>query len=234
MKIGNRNTVDAAYYFNRGKSMMDRKDYVEAVTSFQTVVESYSGSDLVDDAQFMLAEARFMSEDYILAAFEYERVYADYPTSNYAPEAQYKKAVCYSMESPIPSLDQENTLLAIDEFLRFLDNYPASTLYEDAQKRIAELTEKLAKKEFDIAEFYLKSKAYDSAKIYYESVIIEYARTTWALRARIGLAKVNWKLGEKDLARQYLLVLINGNVDSSIQRDASRLLEEYGDIENGE
>jgi len=122
------NMDDDQFYFQRGMNYMEKKDYVKAIADFQTVVESYQGSRIIDQAQYMLAEAHFMNEDYLTAAYEFERVYMDYPSSKYVPDARYKRALCYYHESPKADLDQENTLLAIDDFNRFIDNYPRHEL----------------------------------------------------------------------------------------------------------
>ena len=60
---------DEQFYFQRGMYYMEKKDYVKAIADFQTVVESYQGSRIIDQAQYMLAEAHFMNEDYLTAAY---------------------------------------------------------------------------------------------------------------------------------------------------------------------
>ena len=223
--------IDAQYYFDRGMEMMKKKDYVKAITDFQTVVESYSASAIVDHAQFMLAEAHYMNEEYLVAAYEYERVYTDYPSSLWGPEAQYKKALCYYMESPVAMLDQGNTLLAIDEFNRFIDNYPRNSLVSDAQKRIEELTAKLARKEYMNAEQYKKMKHYDAALLYYRDVIDKYPRTIWADYAIYGIGEVLFNQKEYEKAKEMFMRIVNDDVDMELKNKASRKLEE---VENHE
>jgi len=223
--------VDARFYFNRGMERMKKKDYLKAVTDFQTVVESFSTSAIVDHAQFMLGEARFKGEEYILAAYEYERVYVDYPSSNFAPEAHYKKALCYFMESPKAALDQENTLLAIDEFNRFIDNYPQNPLVNEAQKKIEELTEKLAYKEYINAEHYKKRGFYDAALLYYNFVIKDYPRSIWADKSRFGIGEVFFKKMEYEKAKEVFILIVNGDVDPELQKKASEMLDNIEKIE---
>jgi len=217
--------LDEQFYFNRGMQMMKKKDYIKAVTDFQTVVDSFSDKPIVDHAQFMLGEAHFMAEEYLTAAFEFERVYTDYPSSPFAPEAQYKKALCYYMESPDARLDQENTQLAIDEFYRFIDTYPTNDLVEEAQKKIAELQAKMAYKEYLNGETYRKLKIYDAAIFYYRWVIKEYPRTIWADYSRYRIAEVHFKKKEYELARERLLVVINADIDKDLRKKAVELMD---------
>ena len=215
---------NAEYYYNRGMEFMEKKDYMEAQQNFQIVVDSYSGSEYVDSAQYMLAETYYMNEDYITAAFEYERVFEDYPSSLHVAEAMFKRAVCYFEESPKASLDQENTNLAIDDFNRFIDTYPRHELVPQAQEYIDELREKLAYKEFNNAEIYRKLKKYDAAIIYYRLVITDYPRTTWANEARFGIGLVYLKQSQYERAREQFQMLVNADLSENLKNRAEERL----------
>ena len=214
----------AAFYFNLGKENMDKKNYVAAQANFQTIVDSYSGSELIDAAQFMLAEAHYMNEDYVVGAYEYEQVYRSYPSSIYAEEAMFKRAVCYFHESPKPTLDQENTLMSIEDFNQFIDTYPYSLFVDEAQEYIDELRAKLAEKEFRNAETYVKLKKYESAVIYYRMVIEEYPRTPWANEARYGIGEVYLKQNQFEKAREQFQILVNGIVKPDLKERARKRL----------
>jgi outer membrane protein assembly factor BamD len=224
--------MDANYYFDRGMKELKKRQYARAVENFNTVIESFSGSAVVDSALYYLAESHFKNEDYLTAAYEYERVYADYPASKFVAEAQYKKALSYSMESPKATLDQENTRLAIDEFTRFIENYPANPLVAEAQKRIDELTEKLAYKDYLIAELYRKMNSKESlgaALIYFQSVMKDYPRSTWAWYSQYGIGVVQRKLKEIDAAKESFAVLVRSDkTPPDIKKKAQRELKELG------
>lgn len=215
---------DAQFYFDRGMNYMEKRDYVKAQADFQTIIDSFPASELVDRAQFMLAEANFKNEDYITAAYEYDRVYKDYPSSIHAEEARYKKALCYYYESPKAALDQENTLLAIDEFNRFIDNFSRSKFVEEAQKYIEELREKLAFKQFKNAQLYRKLKKYDSAIQYYRFVISEYPRSIWADESRYGMGLVYLKQKNYERAKEMFQRLVTTNVSEDLKNKASEKL----------
>ncbi len=228
--------IDENFYFQRGMKYMGKKDYLKATTDFKTIVESYSGTAIVDHAQFMLAETHFLCEEFISSAYEYERVYVDYPSSPFAPEAHYKKALSYFMESPKAILDQENTLLAINEFDRFIDNYPANSLVKEAQGKIEELTSKLAYKEYLNAESYKKlAKQYegalDAALFYYRYVINEYPRTVWVDYSRYGIGEVYFKKKEYEKAKEMFLLIINADVDAELKKKASQMIEDMKKLE---
>lgn len=219
------------FYFDRGMEMMDKKDFPKAVENFRIVVDSYASSSIVDHAQYMLAEAHFRQEEYLTAAFEYNRLYDNYPSSRFAPEALYKKALCYFNESPDARLDQDNTLKAIDEFNRFIDTYPSNPLAEEAQKQIDELRAKLAYKEYGSGQLYLKMKEYEAALIYYRYVISEYPRTIWAQYSRYGIGEVHYRRKEYETAKSWFQLIVNADVDPELKEKAAKRLS---DIENNE
>jgi len=220
--------IDANFYFARGMKELNKKNYDNAIENFNTVVESFSGSAVVDSALYFLAEAHYKNEDYITAAYEYERVYSDYPSSRFVAEAQYKKALCYYQESPKASLDQENTRLALDEFNRFIDNFPQNPLIEEAQKRIDGLREKLAYKEYLAAETYRKMKSSESleaALLYYNEIIGQYPRSVWVDDATFGIGQVHMRRKEyAEAAEVFRQLAESDQTDSNIRKKAAREL----------
>ncbi len=216
--------LDANFYFDRGMRELQKRDYERAIDEFNTVVESFSGSAVVDSALYYMAESHYKNEDYLTAAYEYERVYTDYPSSKFVAEAQYKKALCYYQESPRANLDQENTRLALDEFNRFVDNFPQNPLVPEAQKRIDELHEKLAYKQYLAAETYRKLKTTESleaAIIYYQYVIDEYPRSVWVDDARYGIGQVHVRRKEYDKAAEVFSQLVESDrTDGKLRKKA--------------
>jgi outer membrane protein assembly factor BamD len=222
--------MDAQFYFDRGVKLLKKKEYARAIEEFNTVVESFSGSAVVDSALFYLAESHFKNEDYLTAAYNYERVYTDYPSSEFVAESQYKKALSYYMESPKAALDQENTRLAMDEFGRFIENFPSNPLIPEAQKRIEELREKLAYKDYSSAELYRRMKnpeSLEAALIYYQSVIDEYPRSIWVDHSRLGMGIVYLMKKDRDKAREIFKQLTESDrTNPSVKKNALKRLKE--------
>ncbi len=216
--------LGADYYYKRGLQDMDKHDYLEAQKNFKVIVDSFSGSEFVDSAQFMLAETYFDNEDYITAAFEYENVYREYPLSPFVSQAMFKRAVCYFHQSPKSALDQENTNLAIDEFNRFIDTYPHDELVSEAQKYITQLKDKLANKVYQNAEIYRKLKKYDSAILYYQFVISDYPQSTWVGEARFGIGQVFLNQKQYEKAREQFQTLVTSSTDKSLRTRAQEKL----------
>jgi len=117
------------------------------------------------------------------AKVAFEKVLENYPESEWAEAAKFQIALSASDASLDASYDQELTQEAKQRFEAFLKKHPEAELSEKAQSEITYLTSKEAEKEFSVAQFYEKQRAYKSALIYYDGIIKTYPKTVWAQRA---------------------------------------------------
>lgn len=170
--------------------MYNNEDYLDAVNEFQALILQYPGNSIVDDAQYYLGMSRFKRGEYILGAYEFSRLIKNMTASEFIPEAQYMLAECYYQLSPHFSLDQKYTEKSIEEFQAFIDFFPTNAKVPDAEKKIKELNEKLAHKEFNSAYIYERLEDYKAAMFYYENVIETYHDTKYAPMAMYNRIKI--------------------------------------------
>jgi outer membrane protein assembly factor BamD len=163
--------------------LYEDEDDEEAVKEFEAILLQYSGSSIVDDAQYYLAQTRFLREEYIIAAYEFSKLIKNMPASSFVSDSQYMLAECYYQLSPNYNLDQTYTVKAIDEFQAFIDFFPLNEKVQDAEARIHELNIKLAEKDYTIAYIYEKLDYYTASMKYYDQVIETYHDTKFAPRA---------------------------------------------------
>jgi len=79
--------------------------------------------------------------------------------------------------SPKPSLDPKYTVQAVQQFQRFVEDYPNSDLVPEAEELLQECRTKLAEKEFKSAILYRKMQNYTSALVYFNSVLDNFYDT---------------------------------------------------------
>lgn len=165
-------TLEVAY--NKAFTQYQNENYSQAVDAFETVISIGRGTSIGQDAQFYLSESYFNSERYLLAASEYQRYVQFHPNSERRQEAEYKESLSYYYLSPRYRLDQSYTNQAINGFRLFISRYPDSEYSVQAADYINELIDKLAMRDFNAAEFYMRTDRYDAAAIYYNQVIDRY------------------------------------------------------------
>lgn len=166
--------------YDKSMTMFENEKYGDAAYGFDLVTRMGRGTNFSEDAQFYLAESYYKDRQFILAASEYERFISYYPQNELREEVEYKLAMCFYEQSPRYRLDQSPTRRAIELFQLFNTKYPDSEFVVDAADKIDELRNKLARKSYEAAEFYLRTDRYRAATIYYSQVIDQYPESKWA------------------------------------------------------
>jgi outer membrane protein assembly factor BamD len=171
--------------FNKAKAQYDEENWSEAARAFETVVSIGRGTDLGQQAQYLLAESYFNDRRYLLAASEYDRYASFYPRSERRQDVDFKAGLCYYMLSPRYRLDQSYTRQALERFRLFNSRYPNSERVQDASQYITQLRNKLARKQYEAAEFYKRTDRFNAAIVYYDLVLDNYPESEWAEEALV-------------------------------------------------
>ncbi len=174
-------SIEVAY--EKAMNQFVNENFSDAARAFETVVSIGRGTDVGQDAQFYLAESYYKDRRFLIAASEYQRYAQFHPNSTRREQADFMQAKSYYQLSPRYRLDQTYTRQAIEQFRLFTSRYPNSEMVEEAAEIITELREKLARKQFTAAEFYMRTNRYNAAAVYYDIVIDEYPETRWAERS---------------------------------------------------
>ncbi len=177
---------DPEALYRAAQQAFERKETVLAQRWLETIRLQHPASQYADDALFLLAQLHYQQQQYVMAAFFYQQLRESYPQSPYAREALYRIGLSYLQLSPPYDRDQEYTHKAIQAFAEFRALYPEDTLAQDAARQIAQLRAKLAQRDYSIAQLYEKLESPESALIYYNAVLSEYADTPYAEPALVG------------------------------------------------
>lgn len=124
-------------------------------------------------AQFtigQLYQAKQKSKEAGKAIDAYRQLVRDQPDSKEAPEALFRIGVVLTEEADRGNQNQATLDLAREAFNDYLNQYPGHYRNTEARKLIAGLGSRDLERSFDIAEFYWKTKRYESAKVYYRDI----------------------------------------------------------------
>lgn len=219
-------TLPADVRYQRAKALFDDEKYLEAIDEFKIVIVQYQGSEYADDAQFYLAECRFLRGEYILAAAEYDNLIRTMPTSPYVTMCRYKKGLSHYRLAPKSQLDQKYTRLAIDDFQTYIEYAPSDSLVSDAEAKIHELTDRLAKKIFESGKLYYRLEYYRASIAYFNKVISEYNDSQFTDDAMLWKARSLMERKEFDAATTSLMELLTKYPDTELKTDAQQLLSD--------
>lgn len=232
------NTMDVDDLFKAGKERFEDEDWLEAQKIFDLIKLQHPTSKYADDAQYYMAESYFHQHKYILAASNYNSLRRYYPTSEYSKVSLFKTGMCFNELSLPFDRDQEYTNQAINAFTEFKYAYAGDSLASEANKRIKDLRNKLANREFFTAEIYRKLYSPQSALIYYDVVINEYTDTDFYQRAFVEKIKVLNEMQRYDeaigIAQLYNLKFSKGEYASTVKDLEKTALEQKKLMEKAE
>ncbi|HXH98799.1 MAG TPA: outer membrane protein assembly factor BamD [Sphingobacteriaceae bacterium] len=175
-----RTGTDTAKKYQEALKLYNKKQYTKALTLFDDLVQRYKGRTEAEDLYFYYADTHYKLKDYTTARYHY-KIFADtYPTSPKAEEARYMSAYCFYLESPNFSLDQDNTLKAIESLQLFINLYPKSERVTEASRLIQDLRDKLESKSYANAKLYLTIGDYQSAIIAFKNSLRDFPDTRYA------------------------------------------------------
>jgi outer membrane protein assembly factor BamD len=139
---------------------------------FGEIVTNGPYSDVAPHAQLRIGAAREQQADYPAAVKAYETAadrYQNQPVI--AADALYRQGISYGKEAGTAGYDQGTADQAIATFTDFIAFYPEDRRVPYAQRFITALKAQQVQGNFQIAEFYEKSRKWDGAVIYYNEVL---------------------------------------------------------------
>ncbi|MFQ5957452.1 MAG: outer membrane protein assembly factor BamD, partial [Candidatus Brocadiales bacterium] len=169
--------------FEAGVALM-QEDPQDSVEIFERIIEHNPQGPLAPDCQVKIADAHFLAEDFVSAEEAYRSVLEDYPRSEWAPYSLYRIPLSKLSLELRRERDLEGLWKARDGFEEYIANYPDGTLAEEAKKKIHEVEEIIAHREYRIAEFYLRKKEPMSAMVYLQRILKRFPNTRWAEKSQ--------------------------------------------------
>lgn len=135
----------AEKYYNEG-------DFKRAKRLFEQIAPQYVGKPQGERVMFFFADSYFNTGDYYLSGYQFERFIKSYPKSDKIQEASFLGAKSYYELSPEYSLDQTDTDKALNKLQVFINTFPESEFFSEANAMAQELTTKKEKKQIEIAK----------------------------------------------------------------------------------
>jgi outer membrane protein assembly factor BamD len=166
--------TDNELKYSKAKEYYENKDFTKAMGLFEQLIPIFRGTDKGEEINYLFAYCNYYLKDYILAGHYFRRFTESFPISEFTAECAYMSAYCYYLDAPKPSLDQETTLKALNEFELYISRYPTSDKIAECNKLMDELRNRLEEKSFDNAMLYYKLGQYKAAVVALKLSLREY------------------------------------------------------------
>lgn len=197
----------------------DAGDYEAAQRALDRLFVLFPSYARAPEAQLLLAESYFRRKQYISAAAEYGRFVDSYPSNPAAADAAMSRCRSSAALSPSVQRDQEPTREALVVCGNVVADYPGTAAATEAGSIAEQMRVKLAEKLYDIADYYFRRKFYESSITYYEVIENDYADTSWAPKALLGIMKAYERIGYEDLVEETRTKILDSYPTSQEARD---------------
>ena len=169
------------------------KKYSKAKVELEYLIMYDPLSKHSSEAQYYLSECYYYLGDYQQAILEYDRYLSrqDY-SEDLAKKVNFMLCKCYYNISLEFNKDQSDTYIAIEKLQYYIEKESMSAYIDEIEQMILNLRTKLAKKDFYTAHLYIKLEEFNSANIYYYSIVNNYYDTKYVNDALVNIALLNF------------------------------------------
>ena len=201
---------DIAAKFKMGTELYDAGKYEKANRLFLQIVPKYRGKPQAEKLMYMHSKAFYETKDYFSANYRMERFVEAYPKSERVDEIAFLAAKSYYKLSPVYAKDQTETADAIVKLQDFINRYPDSEFFDQANALVQELDAKLEKKAYEIALQYHTTgpfhRDYNSAITAFDNFLEKFPGTKYKEDAlfykfdsayQLAVNSVPWKQAER-------------------------------------
>jgi outer membrane protein assembly factor BamD len=217
--------------FDTAMNDIKKDRFDEGRLAFQTLINTYPDSEYLAKAKLAVADSYYKEggeSGLTQAVAEYQDFITFFPFLDEASYAQMQIGMAHYKRMEKPDRDRDEALEAEGAFQTFLQKYPASPLYKDAQQRLRDVQEVLADGEFRVAEFYYLRKADRASVARLTELVNRYPLYSEADRANWMLATVYDRTEHADIAAQYYAHIVKDYPLSPLVADAKARLVKFG------
>lgn len=165
---------DVNYKLTMANTYFDKKDYLKARELYEGLMPVMKGTRNFEPMFYKYAMSLFQLKDYLSASYYFKNYTASFPNSANADEAAYLHAYSLYKMSPKGTVEQTNTIKAMEALQSYVNAHPDSKHLDEANKFIAQTHQKLESKAVAAAKLYYDISQYRAAAISYQSVITDY------------------------------------------------------------
>ena len=189
-------------HYARALKYYNNRQWLSAAGLFQELYPLSLGTPRADTILYLFADSYYQNGDYNMASFHFRDYVRRYPNSDRTEDAFFRCIQAVYKTCPDYSLDQTNTLLAIDQIKSFLQAYPESKHIEECNIMLDDLRLKLARKALEIVKLYYTTDHYEACQIAAKSFFNEYSYSPLMPEAVYYLVLNNYEYAKRSTERK--------------------------------
>jgi outer membrane protein assembly factor BamD len=164
--------------FDRAMDAMKHNRFDVARITLQTLINTYPDSEYIARAKLAVADSWYAEGDgtsLTQAEIEYKDFETFFPNMPEAAEAQLKIANIHYQEMEKPDRDYTHAMRAEEEYRQLILQYPDNKkVVEEGKKKLMEVQEVIAEREYRVGRFYFLRQSYPAAIARLRSLMDKY------------------------------------------------------------
>jgi len=200
----------AADFYNEAKASLDDENYIDAIELYESLESRYPFGQYAQQAQIDLAFAYYKNdepESAIATANRFIRIHPRHKNVDYIYYLKglinFNRGIGF-LERYLPTdksqRDPGAAIESLDDFATLIRRFPDSQYAADSKQRIVALKSNLALHDLNVANYYMKRKAYVAAINRAKHIIEQYQNTTAVPRALVLMVDAYQQINMNDLA----------------------------------
>jgi outer membrane protein assembly factor BamD len=215
--------------FERAESQFERHKWQRARSYYTHLYETYPNDALGRRSLLRIADTFYEQGDpvnLVEAQYKYRDFINRFPGSENADYAMLQIAMVSFKQMEKPDRDQQKTREAVEKLTDMLRTYPQSTYKAEAEQRLRDARDRLARHEHVVARYYMKRKSYPAAVQRLNFLIDEYPNYNERDGAFYDLGTALAALGRNGEARLYFERVVTEFPQSEYADRAKRRLDD--------
>ncbi len=157
-----------------GMAYLRVDNFPDAKIALNKVIEDYPDSPEKVMASLLMAEIQYKSGQYEESKFMFKGFLELYPAHRMADRASFFVAMSDYKLMDIETRDQTSAQNALEEFEKFLKEFPKSKYRPLAETRRKQILESLARNQMEIGKFYFRTSSFHSAIARFQKLMSTY------------------------------------------------------------
>ena len=151
-------------YFNQ-------KKYTKAAQLFESMAVLTSGTERDDTVQYYWGLSNYRNKDFYTAESNFASFTENFPRSPFAAEAQFYRLDCLYRATYRWELDQLPTRSCMASIMEYIRENPEDEHLSACRAMLADLQERLDRKDFEAGKLYYKMEDYPAARLKLQNVL---------------------------------------------------------------
>jgi len=150
------------------------ENFTDARASLNKIIEDYPDSPEKVTASLLIAEVHYKDDKFAESKFMFKNFLELYPAHRLADRAFFFMAMSDYKLMDIETRDQTSAQNALEEFEKFIKEFPKSKYLSQAEEKRKQCLESLARNQMEIGKFYFRTSSFHSAITRFQQLMSAY------------------------------------------------------------